>query len=96
MNTSIERKNNNNIKITNYHINNLINNNSLDNISDIFNKNNSNNEINENNYCSNDSIDFTERIFYPTFRNYQISNIYNQTFMFGGIDTRKNNVVCNN
>lgn len=94
MNFSIERKNNSNKKIENYLLNNFINNHSLDNIGN--NLNYCQNQNNENNYCSHDSIDFTERIFYPTFRNYQISNIYNQAFMYGGSDTRKNNTICNN
>ena len=51
-------------------------------------RNNNNKEIT--------SIDLTDRKFHYQYRNFQNSNIYNNNFMQGGIDTRKLNVTCNN
>ena len=51
---------------------------------------------NNNNNNNITSIDLTERKFQYQYRNYQNSNIYNNNFMQGGIDTRKLNVTCNN
>ena len=50
---------------------------------------------NNNNNKEITSIDLSDRKFHYQYRNYNNSNVYDNSFMQGGINTRKTNISCN-
>lgn len=62
-----------------------------------FNKENKNLNLNFNNFNKKykQEYDFTEYKFFNQYRNNECVNIFDQSFLKGGIDTRNLNVTCN-